>query len=443
MSMPVPAPLVFCSSPFDGDLPFQAWADLSLEIDGQPEHDENLLNLAGFLVRQALVDQQPERLKQASDVESALYGLRAHVQLYSGGCFNFAEALTEEDQPSPEVEVIPGISIGNLLLLAKGAAHAGIEALHRHLKPVDALANALQQAQESGLSQPAQHVCALLPGMTITLTPPFADSQTLIYPSRLDTYQQQLKLEELAGLPQQRCEILLGDQLLDETQPAYGIAYDILSMMLRLLRQRALESEQPDLSARQQEWQRVRLVIGSGLHYSAQFMLNPETYQPAFGNAMRGLKLAGTQSILLPDHLDLPALEQVWEALAHEDMLVEWQRVQASKDVADRSLMLNLEVACKLEVLAIDADGQLQVLESYRDSEFISEPAAQQAAAPVPEAEQTPAQVPALAADAAKVEQQATRPHDDLTAPRKSGSYGPLLLAAVIVATLTVILLRG
>lgn len=439
MSMPVPAPLVFCSSPFDGDLPFQAWADLSLEIDGQPEHDENLLNLAGFLVRQALVDQQPERLKQASDVESALYGLRAHVQLHSGGCFNFAEALTEEDQPSPEVEVIPGISIGNLLLLAKGAARAGIEALHRHLKPVDALANALQQAQESDLSQPAQHVCALLPGMTITLTPPFADSQTLIYPSRLDTYQQQLKLEELAGLPQQRCEILLGDQVLDETQPAYGIAYDILSMMLRLLRQRALESEQPDLSARQQEWQRVRLVIGSGLHYSAQFMLNPETYQPAFGNAMRGLKLAGTQSILLPDHLDLPALEQIWEALAHEDMLVEWQRVQASKDVADRSLMLNLEVACKLEVLAIDADEQLQVLESYRDSEFISEPAAQQAAAPVPEAEQTPA----LAADAAKVEPQTTRPHDDLTAPRKSGSYGPLLLAAVIVATLTVILLRG
>ncbi|MDF2074526.1 hypothetical protein P2Q70_08080, partial [Pseudomonas mendocina] len=342
MSMPAPTPLVFCSNPIDDELPFKAWTDLSLEIDDQPRYEENLLNLAGFLVRQALADQQPERIKRASDVESALYGLRAHVQLHSGGCFNFAEALTEQDQPSPEVQVIPGLSIGNLLLLAEGSARAGIEALHRHLKPVDALANALKQAQQSELSQPAKHVCALLPAMTITLTPPFADSQTLIYPSRLETYQQELKLEELAGLPQQRCEIILGDQPLEESQAAYGIAYEILSSMLHLLRHRAQENDRPDLSARQQEWERVRLVIGSGVHYSAQFMLHPETYRPAFGSAMRGLKLAGTQSILLPDHFDLAALEQIWDALAHQDAHSEWQRIQASKDETDRSLVLNL-----------------------------------------------------------------------------------------------------
>ncbi|VXB48521.1 hypothetical protein [Pseudomonas sp. 8O] len=442
MSLPAPTPLVFCSNPFDGDLPFQAWSDLSLEIDGQPEHNENLLNLAGFLVRQALVDQQPERLKQASDVESALYGLRAHVQLHSGGCFDFGDE--HSDAEVKEHQVTPGLAIGKLLLVANEPGCVGIEELHERLKPVDATTNALAKLQASDMP-PINLICALLPGMTITLTPPFADSRTLVYPSRLDTYQQQLKLEELAGLPQQRCEILLGDQLLNEAQPAYGIAYDILSMMLRLLRQRALENDQPDLSARQQQWQRVRLVIGSGLHYSAQFMLNPETYQPAFGNAVRGLKLAGTQSILLPDHLDLPALEQIWEALAHEDMLVEWQRVQTSKDVADRSLMLNLEVACTLEVLAIGAEQQLQVLESYRDSEFMAEPAEQQAeevaATPLPEAEQTPA--PALEAGAAGVEQPAASPRNDQATPHKSGSYGPLLLAAVIVAMLTAILLRG
>ena len=38
--------------------------------------------------------------------------------------------------------------------------------------------------------------------------------------------------DELAGLPQQRCEIILGDQPLEESQAAYGIAYEILSSML-------------------------------------------------------------------------------------------------------------------------------------------------------------------------------------------------------------------
>lgn len=447
MSMPAPTPLVFCSNPIDDELPFKVWTDLSLEIDDQPRYEENLLNLAGFLVRQALADQQPERIKRASDVESALYGLRAHVQLHSGGCFNFAEALTEQDQPSPEVQVIPGLSIGNLLLLAEGSARAGIEALHRHLKPVDALANALKQAQQSELSQPAKHVCALLPAMTITLTPPFADSQTLIYPSRLETYQQELKLEELAGLPQQRCEIILGDQPLEESQAAYGIAYEILSSMLHLLRHRAQENDRPDLSARQQEWERVRLVIGSGVHYSAQFMLHPETYRPAFGSAMRGLKLAGTQSILLPDHFDLAALEQIWDALAHQDAHSEWQRIQTSKDETDRSLVLNLEVACRLDVLAPGEDGQLQVLESYRDSDFITQPAepkvAQKAPAALPEAkrENNPEQAPITSA--AQSEQPATNAYNGRMASRKSGSYGPVLLAAVVVATLIAVLLKG
>ncbi|AVO53791.1 hypothetical protein [Ectopseudomonas mendocina] len=451
MSMPAPTPFVFCTNPIEGDMPFQAWPDLSLEIDGQPEHSENLLNLAGFLVRQALADQHPERVRHAADVEPLLYGLRAHVQLHSGGCFNFGEEHPDPDQPLHEHQIIPGIYIGNLLLLADGPASAGVEALHARLKPVDAMAKALKQLQESDISQPVRHTCALLPGMTITLTPAFADSRTLVYPSRLDTYQEQLKLEELAGLPQQHCEIVLGGQPLDESQPAYPVTYDILSAMLRALRQRALESGQPDLSARQQEWQHVRLVVGSDVHYSAQYMLNPETYLPAFGKPVRGVKLVGQQSILLPEHLELPALEQLWEALAHEEMREEWQRVQGSDDDADRSLMINLEVTCKLEVLAIGAGQQPQVLESYRDSELIQAPVEQKALKIEPAGSFAPSREPERATDIGQlantavtnVEQRIDRASGDDAAAGMSSGRGALLLAVVMVAVMAAVLLKG
>ncbi|MGE8503863.1 MAG: hypothetical protein ACN6P1_16690 [Pseudomonas sp.] len=445
MSMPAPTPFVFCTNPLEGDMLFQAWPDLSLEIDDQAEHSESLLNLAGFLVRQALADQHPERVRHAADVEPLLYGLRAHVQLHSGGCLNLGEEHPDPDQPLHEHQIIPGIYIGNLLLLADGPASAGVEALHARLKPVDAMAKALKQLQESDISQPVRHTCALLPGMTITLTPAFADSQTLVYPSRLDTYQEQLKLEELAGLPQQRCEIVLAGQPLDESQPAYSVAYDILSVMLRALRQRALESGQADLSARQQEWQRVRLVVGSEVHYSAQYMLNPETYLPAFGKAVRGVKLVGQQSILLPEHLDLPALEQLWEALAHEEMREEWQRVQASDDAADRSLMINLEMTCKLEVLAIAADQQPQVLESYRDSEFIQAPVERKAAlgqgtSPTP----SQARVTESTDNDAAVAQPWARESDgDASSRGTSSGRGALLLALVIAAVMLAMLIKS
>lgn len=450
MSMPAPTPSVFCTNPIEEDMPFQAWPDLCLEIDGQPEHSESLLNLAGFLVRQALADQHAERVRHAADVEPLLYGLRAHVQLHSGGCFNFGEEHPDPDQPLHEHQIIAGIYIGNLLLLADGPASAGVEALHARLKPIDAMAKALKQLQESDISQPVRHTCALLPGMTITLTPAFADSQTLVYPSRLDTYQEQLKLEELAGLPQQRCEIVLNGQPLDESQPAYPVTYDILSAMLRALRQRALDSGQADLSTRQQQWQRVRLVVGSEVFYSAQYMLNPETYLPAFGRPVRGVKLVGQQSILLPEHLDLPALEQLWDALAHEEMREEWQRVQASDDDADRSLMINLEVTCKLEVLAIGTDQQPQVLESYRDSELIQAPVEQKAV----EIERTGSFAPSLAPEpvteigqptdtaAANVEQGIYKTSGG-DAAGTSSSRGAFLLAVVMVAVMAAVLLKG
>ncbi|MGG2398249.1 hypothetical protein ACJRW5_15045 [Pseudomonas sp. SH1-B] len=424
MSLPAPSPLVFCSNPIEGDLPFKAWTDLSLEIDGQPEHDEKLLNLAGFLVRQALVDQHPQRIEHARDVEALLYGLKAHVQLHSGGCFDFADEHTSIELQAHEAT--PGMAIGNLLLLADEHGCEGIELLHERLKPENALANALIKLQQTDM-EPTHLICALLPAMSITLTPSFADSYTLEYPSRLETYQQELKQNELAGLAQERCEIFLGDQKLDETQPAYPVAYSVLSVMLRLLRQRSLENRQADLASRQEEWQRIRLRIGSERRYEAQFMLDPQTYQPAFGKAVRGLKLAGTQSVLLPEHLDLPALEQIWETLAPKEMLAEWQRVQRSKDSTDRSLMINLEVGCTLEVLASAIDQPLHVLESYRDAEFIAQ-TGQEKAEQVANASPT---------------DDATSPSDHSEAEKRPGRYGPVLLAGVCLALMIAILLKA
>ncbi|MFK4075689.1 hypothetical protein ACI2KX_18440 [Ectopseudomonas khazarica] len=444
MSLPAPTPLVFCTNPLEDDLPFKAWADLSLEIDGQPEHNENLLNLAGYLVRQALADQHPERIKHPRDIDSVLYGLRAHVQLHSGGSLDLGER-----NPDIEVkahQVTPGLIIGKLLIAANEPGCVGLEELHERLNPVNAAGNLLSKLQASDLP-PTSLICALLPGMTITLTPAFSDSQTLTYPSHLEIHQEQLKQAELAGLPQERCEIVLDGECLDDTQPAYGIAYELLSLLLLLLRQRAHESEQPDLSKRQQEWERVRLVIGSDLHYDANYVLDPKTYKPAYGHPVRCLKLSGTQRLMLPANLDLPALEQIWDALVHESMHVEWQRLLASKEIEDQAVMITLEVGCKLEILARDANQQLHVLESYRDNELLPASVEQITeeitTAPVLEPAPDSVQAQPLVTDAAKVEQQVTPAVGERKRPRQSGSYGPLALAAVVVATLAAILIRG
>lgn len=188
-----------------------------------------------------------------------------------------------------------------------------------------------------------------------------------------------------------------------------------------------------------------QLVVGNEVHYSAQYMLNPETYLPAFGKAVRGVKLVGQQSILLPEHLDLPALEQLWEALAHEEMREEWQRVQTSDDAADRSLMINLEVACKLEVLAIAADQQPQVLESYRDSEFIQAPVERKAAlgqgtSPAP----SQARVTESTDNDAAVAQPWARESDgDASSRGTSSGRGALLLALVIAAVMLAVLIKS
>jgi hypothetical protein len=443
MSLPAPTPLIFCSNPLEEDLPFEAWPDLSLEIDGQPEHNENLLNLAGYLVRQALADQNPERIKHPRDLDSVLYGLRAHVQLHSGDSL----ALGEK-KPDTEVQahhVTQGLVIGKLLLVASDPGCVGIEELHERLEPADAAGNLLAKLQASDLP-PTSLTCALLPGMTITLTPAFSDSQTLTYASHTDIQREQLKQAELAGLPQERCEIVLGSERLDKDQPAYGIAYEILSVMLLLLRQRALEHGQPDLSERQHEWERVRLVI-SDLHYDANYVLDPKTYRPAYKHPVRCLTLAGTQRVMLPGDLDLPALEQIWDALVLEAMQTEWQRVLASKEIEDQALMITMEVGCKLEILARDSDQQLQVKESYLDSELISPPAEPE---PEPELERSAA---AYLSEAKQGNEQTTGATQNerqaaATAPvrvssGKSGRCGPMLLAAVIVATMAAILLKG
>ncbi|MGA4532225.1 hypothetical protein ACPA1H_17955 [Ectopseudomonas chengduensis] len=444
MSLPAPTPLVFCTNPLEDDLPFKAWPDLSLEIDGQPEDNENLLNLAGFLARQVLADQQPQRIKHPRDVDSMLYGLRAHVQLHSGGSVDLGER-----NPDTEVKahrVTPGLIIGKLLIAANEPGCVGIEELHERLKPVNAAGNLLSKLQASDLP-PTSLICALLPGLTITLTPAFSDSQTLTYPSHLEIHQEQLKQAELAGLPQERCEIMLGDERLDDTQPAYGIAYETLSLLLLLLRQRARESGHPDLSERQHEWEQIRLVIGSDLHYDANYVLDPKTYRPAYEHPVRCLKFAATQRLMLPANLDLPALEQIWDALVHEAMHIEWQRLLASKDIEDQAVMITLEVGCKLEILARGSNQQLHVLESYRDGELlpasIEQTTEEITTAPLLESKPDSVQAQPLVTDVEKVERQVTARVNARKRSSQSGGYGPLALAAVVVATMVAILIKG
>ncbi|MDF2075731.1 hypothetical protein P2Q70_14205, partial [Pseudomonas mendocina] len=90
---------------------------------------------------------------------------------------------------------------------------------------------------------------------------------------------------------------------------------------------------------------------------------------------------------------------------------------------------------------------QLQVLESYRDSDFITQPAepkvAQKAPAALPEAKRENAPEHAPITSAAQSEQPAANAYNGRMASRQSGSYGPVLLAAVVVATLIAVLLKG
>ncbi|MGE8362252.1 hypothetical protein [Pseudomonas sp.] len=229
-------PLVFCSHPVE-NLPFGAWSDLTLEIDGQAETHEALLSFAGFLVRQALADQNPERVKTAADVESLLYGVKAHVQITSGGSMTVGDA--QPDDTLTENRVVPGVAIGNLLLAANEPDQVGVEQLHERLQPSNAMARSHEDLKNAGLDRPMQVISALLPSLTINLQPPFRDVQRLVYPSKLEAFKAQQALNELAGIPVERCELVLGEQPLADDQPAYPLAYDMLSLMLLSLRQRA------------------------------------------------------------------------------------------------------------------------------------------------------------------------------------------------------------
>lgn len=447
--------LVFCSHPVE-DLPFGAWADLTLEIDGQAETDEDLLSLAGFLVRQALADQNPERVRSAADVESLLYGLKAHVRITSGGSMTVGDA--EPDETLTENLVIPGMAIGNLLIAANEPGQVGIEQLHARLRPSNAIAQSHQDLENAGLDVPMQVISALLPGLTIDLQPPFRDVQSLVYPSKLETFKAQQALDELAGIALEHCELYLGDQPLTADQPAYAIAYDMLSLMLLSLRQRALDNGDIDLAARQQEWTRIRLVLGSGVTTSSEFLLSPETCLPALGEPVRGLRLAGSLSVLLPGNADLEAAEQIWEALADSEARENWRAALAGEAEMSHALMVSLDVPVRLDVLATASGQPAQVLESHFDRDLISAPEPldhprSQAPEPV---EYLPSRAPDSLAHSPEtpVPTDATRevaaPHSHApthntppTAGSRSASRGLLLLAVIACALVAGLLIRG
>ncbi|HWV10982.1 MAG TPA: hypothetical protein VN156_15655, partial [Pseudomonas sp.] len=352
-------------------MPFGAWSDLTLEIDGQAETHEALLSFAGFLVRQALADQNPERVKTAADVESLLYGVKAHVQITSGGSMTVGDA--QPDDTLTENRVVPGVAIGNLLLAANEPDQVGVEQLHERLQPSNAMARSHEDLKNAGLDRPMQVISALLPSLTINLQPPFRDVQRLVYPSKLEAFKAQQALNELAGIPVERCELVLGEQPLADDQPAYPLAYDMLSLMLLSLRQRALEAGEPDLAARQDEWTQLRLVVGAEVTSTSEFLLNPETYLPALGQPVRGIRISGSLSVLVPENQDLEAAEQLWDALADEAARKAWQDALAGTTDMSQALMVSLNVCVRLDVMALDGEQRPQVLESHFDRDVISE----------------------------------------------------------------------
>lgn len=442
-------PLVFCSHPVE-NLPFGAWSDLTLEIDGQVETHEALLSFAGFLVRQALADQNPERVRSAADVESLLYGLKAHVQITSGGSMTVGDE--QPDETLTENRVVPGVAIGNLLMAADEPGQVGIEQLHGRLRPSNAMEQSHEDLKNAGLDVPMQVISALLPSLTIDLQPPFRDVQRLVYPSKLEAFKAQQALNELAGIPAERCELFLGEHPVTNDQPAYPLAYDMLSLMLLSLRQRALDAGGPDLAARQNEWAHLRLVIGAEVSSTSEFLLNPETYLPALGQPVRGIRIAGSLSVLVPENQDLEAAEQLWDALADEVARKAWQDALAGTTDMSHALMVSLNVSVRLDVMALDSEQRPQVLESHFDRDVISEQASVASPQPEeldvpaahlePQAPELPEPVPALPLTAST--EPTSQPHaTPATATGPAMRRGLLLLAVIACALVAGLLLRG
>src|SRR5690606_13928463 len=150
------------------------------------------------------------------DIELLLFGLKAKVCLESGPVVTLGSGATPPELS--ETRVLPGLTIGNLLMDASEEGGDSIAELYGRLAPADGIQAALAHLRDAGLERPTQAISALMPSMTIELQPPYDEKRTLVYESKAVALKAQLQQapDILDRLGMERVEILLGEEPLGD-----------------------------------------------------------------------------------------------------------------------------------------------------------------------------------------------------------------------------------
>jgi hypothetical protein len=370
-SIAIAATPPFHSNSVEGALPFRAFSDLTLSIDGQAETDTQLLALAGYLVRQVLADLYPERVRRAQDVEPLLIGLKAHVRLDKG---EMTAVASNPDSEAPPGQVVPGLVLGTFMLASNEPHCVGVSELHERLAPPGRLATLRETLADPRNAEVAEVISAMLPSMTVTLRPGAEAVRTLAYPGLLT--RQPRRLVERVG--SERYQVYLGVEQLHADQPLYRVAEELLERMLLALKAREQAAGRPGLLQRPQEWDGLRLVVGDQVGSEANYLFQPQSVLPAYGRELRCVCLAPLAYVLDPEY-QLELGELLWEALADRRAREEWEQIQAEQGLAKASSLLTLKVRVRLDVLRQRGAGAAEVIASYTNSEVCAE-----ASLPVP-----------------------------------------------------------
>ena len=316
-SITIAATPAFHSNSVEGVLPFRAFSDLTLSIDGQVETDTQLLALAGYLVRQVLADLHPERVRRAQDVEPLLLGLKAHVRFDKGEMT--AVANNSDGNAAPGQMVVPGLVLGTFMLASNEPHCVGVAELHERLAPPGRLATLRESLAEPRNAEVAEVISAMLPSMTVTLRPGTDAVRTLTYPGLLKR-QPRMLIERVGS---ERYQVYLGAEQLHADQPLYRLAEELLESMLLALQLREQAAGRPWLLQRPQEWDGLRLVVGDQVGSEADYLLQPQSLLPAYGRELRCVCLAPLVYVLDAEYQSQLG-ELLWDALADPRAHQQW-----------------------------------------------------------------------------------------------------------------------
>ena len=408
-SIAIAATPPFHSNSVEGALPFRAFNDLTLSIDGQAETDTQLLALAGYLVRQVLADLYPERVRRAQDVEPLLVDLKAHVRLDKGEMTAVASNPDSDARPG---QVVPGLVLGTFMLASNEPHCVGVAELHERLAPPGRLATLRETLADPRNAEVTEVISAMLPSMTVTLRPGAEAVRTLAYPGLL-TRQPRMLIERVGS---ERYQVYLGAEQLHADQPLYRVAEELLERMLLALQARDQASGRPGLLQRPQEWDGLQLVLGDQVASEANYLFQPQSVLPAYGRELRCVCLAPIAYVLDPEY-QLELGELLWDALADRSAREEWEQIQAEQGLAKASSLLTLTVRARLDVLRQRGKGVAEVIASYTNSELCAE-----ASLPVPVAA-TVARLNARLIDA--LEQESEPPQSVVAAPAQRSQARP------------------